>query len=189
MTACIYLLPPLRSAARAVSLPATLLLSPTATTSTCASYALPFVPLFHPAPPHLPARPMALPPRWRMMCATARKGVVASQYGLFGDRVEGCEDERGKPYWTGGYEYMVSSVEWLKCAKAGCCWCRFLERTFLTGLERRSQQWRSEEVHVRVGRDSKCFCSEEEIVIIVNGMTRGFTLYALEGPCPVRVCT
>ncbi|KAJ8494705.1 hypothetical protein ONZ51_g2144 [Trametes cubensis] len=93
---------------------------------------------------------MALPPRWPQFCTTA-ESVITSQYGHFHDPVDHDRDKDGNKRWTGGYEYTVSSVEWLKCAQAGCPWCRFLAKTFL-GRLKRSPQWPFDTMHIRVGQ-------------------------------------
>ncbi|KAI0325394.1 hypothetical protein GY45DRAFT_250575 [Cubamyces sp. BRFM 1775] len=100
--------------------------------------------------------PMALPARWPMFCATAWEGVIASQYGLFCDKVKRHMDELGNECWTGGYTYAISSVEWLECARARCPWCRFLAKRFLRRLKRQRDEWPVDRMRITVGR---CFWS------------------------------
>ncbi|KAJ8494671.1 hypothetical protein ONZ51_g2147 [Trametes cubensis] len=141
------------------------------------------------APRHHPMRPMDLPSRWPMICATAWEGVVASGYGLFCDLVLRHRDEDGKIYWTGGYEYTIYSVEWLKCAQVGCLWCRFLAKEFLMDLKRFSPQWPAETVHIRVGTYLECEWDKEAIIIIVNRLQRYFRLHTTEGnPAARWIC-
>ncbi|KAI0653372.1 heterokaryon incompatibility protein-domain-containing protein [Cubamyces menziesii] len=126
---------------------------------------------------------MALPPRWPQFCATAWEGIIASQYGLFHDPVEEYEDEDGNRLLTGGYEYTVSSVEWLKCAQAGCPWCRFLAKTFL-GKLKDWPEWPFDTMHIRVGPWQIDYRWEERgptTVIVINGLAKMFVLHSTEG--------
>ena len=128
---------------------------------------------------------MPLPPRPPKICDTAWEGVIASQYGLFHDPVDYDWDEDGNICWTGGYEYTVSSVEWLKCAQAGCPWCRFLAKTFL-GKLKRSPQWPFDTMHIRVGPGPIVNWWENgaaTTIIVINGLDEIFKLYTTEGSC------
>ncbi|KAI0325001.1 HET-domain-containing protein [Cubamyces sp. BRFM 1775] len=129
---------------------------------------------------------MALPSRWPKFCTTAWEGVVASQYGLLCDQVEYHRDGSGNKYWTGGYEYMISTVKWLKCARGRCPWCRFLAKRFLRPLRREGDEWPVEQVHVRVGR--YLWTPEEDpvIIIVVNGVEKRVRLWTTEGDPAAR---
>ncbi|KAI0653368.1 hypothetical protein C8Q70DRAFT_1036410 [Cubamyces menziesii] len=134
---------------------------------------------------------MPLPPRPPKICDTAWEGVIASQYGLSCDRVKEDWDEDGNRQWTGGYEYTVSSVEWLRCAQVGCPWCRFLAKTFL-GKLKHSPQWPFDTMHISVrARPSHPREEEGEVTttIVINGLVEIFGLRTTEGSCLGRECT
>ena len=146
-----------------------------------------FLSLLHSTSLGSPACPMALPPRWPQFCATAWEGIIASQYGLFHDPVEEYLDKnRNRWYWDGGYKYTVSSVEWLKCAQAGCPWCRFLAKTFL-GKLKDSPQWPSDTTHIRVGPGPSFYnwlgAGGDSTMIVINGLDEICKLHTTEGSC------
>ncbi|KAH9888001.1 heterokaryon incompatibility protein-domain-containing protein [Cubamyces lactineus] len=97
---------------------------------------------------------VALPPRPRNICADAWGGVFSARLGLFLGCLDYTRDRRtNKQIRTGGYEYVVSSAELLKCAELGCAWCGLLAK-HLPSVLRRSDSPDSR-LHVRVGqRDS-----------------------------------
>ncbi|KAI0655245.1 heterokaryon incompatibility protein-domain-containing protein [Cubamyces menziesii] len=120
------------------------------------------------------------------ICALSWEGVFAARFGTCGDQVERhWEADKKRRYWTGGYEYTVSSSAWSACARSGCAWCRFLERQFLVTL--RESAWPASSVHVRVGSEDGPFHVDTEVekpsgtvdtlTIIVNDNPRKFDLY------------
>ncbi|KAI0325399.1 HET-domain-containing protein [Cubamyces sp. BRFM 1775] len=125
---------------------------------------------------------MASPSRWPKFCATAWEGVVASQYGLFCDPVYEHRDRLGNRFWMGGYDYTISTVEWLKC---GCPWCRFLAKRFLRRMRRQRNEWRVE-VRVKVGRYLWSQGDDQGIIIVVDGYEGYFTLWTTEGDPAAR---
>ncbi|KAI0653360.1 heterokaryon incompatibility protein-domain-containing protein [Cubamyces menziesii] len=128
---------------------------------------------------------MSLLPKPPNICDTAWEGVIASQYGLFHDPVDYDRDKDGNERWTGGYEYTVSSVEWLKCAQAGCPWCQFLAKTFLGKLQHCSPQWPSDTTHIRVGpwptSRMRLTKGEASTIIVINGLDEICKLHTTEG--------
>ncbi|KAI0323455.1 HET-domain-containing protein, partial [Cubamyces sp. BRFM 1775] len=131
---------------------------------------------------------MTSPSRWPMFCATAWEGVAASQYGLLCDPIK-CHwselGELGNEYWPGGYEYTISTVKWLKCARDGCPWCRFLTKRFLRCMRRQCNEWRVE-VCVKVGRYLWSQGDDQGIIIVVNGYEQYFSILTTEGDPAAR---
>ncbi|KAI0653373.1 heterokaryon incompatibility protein-domain-containing protein [Cubamyces menziesii] len=74
----------------------------------------------------------------------------------------------------------MSSIEWLKCAQAGCLWCRFLAKRFL-GRLRTSPQMPFETMHVRVGRQPNVGWEVEQFAVVMNRLGESFTLHTMEG--------
>ncbi|KAJ8489922.1 hypothetical protein ONZ51_g2650 [Trametes cubensis] len=124
---------------------------------------------------------MALPPRPPTICATAWEGVVAAQFGLFNDPINWGFIWDGDEPRMGGYEYTISLVVWMKCAKAGCSWCRFLAGQFMDDLKGDLDKWPSPEVQICVGRTALQGDPWSVMAIIVNGIQKEFRLFTTEG--------
>ncbi|KAH9887729.1 heterokaryon incompatibility protein-domain-containing protein [Cubamyces lactineus] len=114
------------------------------------------------------------------------EGVFAARFGIRDEQIERhWETDKKRRYWTGGYQYTVSSSAWLACSRSGCAWCRFLERQFLATL--RESSWPISSVHVQVGSEDGPFYVDTEVekppgtvdtlTIIVNDNPRKFDLY------------